>query len=327
MGDEEAVPNWWGFQDAVLNLRKFPFDMQKISFIIKAEAFRTHPIFKSAPNLKRTTHWGDDDSLAIFCDECSLQQYRIIAKDAGAQNRHQFWKDSTKMRQSRNQASNNPNCNPSLESSGDMTSPNNKGEPEVDLPLGHNPSQPSPHSSKAERSDKYVVDIFVERLKRSHHWYSLIMIFILTILCISCTYDVASATVSSRLSICLLIILALAEYTSKRPAPIEKSARMTFWDWVLFVMFAFLALLVFTNTVSVTMCAGFHGEAPAYLIEMHEDYKDVCDVGWCYSRRIDCSILAVFFTLFFILLGVMYVYGSISANERQALADAIQSGS
>merc|ERR1712224_239885 len=185
-----------------MDLQRFPCDLQKISIIIKAESFRNHPKFKVPPNLKRMSHWQEDDALCLYCDECSLLQYRIVKKNTYARDRA------------------------------------STGESHTDL-------------NKSKRTDHYIVEIEVERLKQTHHWYELMIVMGLPLLCMSGLWDIASPSISSRLSICLLIILALAEYTSHRPAPIEKSARMTFWDWVLFVMFAFLALLVFTNTVSV----------------------------------------------------------------------------
>jgi len=267
------------FKMQSLTLEKFPCDMQKVTLIIKAESFRTHPIFKNAPNLKKTTNWTEDDALAIYCDECSLLQYKIIAKNAG---------------------------------------PRARADTQAATPGDTN------RNAKAPREDQFVVEIWVERLKRSHHWYALMFVFVLPLLCSFSIWDMASASISSRLSICLLIILALAEYTSHRPQPIERSTQITLWDKVLIVIFAFNALLVVTNTVSVTLCGGDHPEAPPYMTEIYNHHQEICGPGWCYSRKIDCNIFTVFVFLFFGTFVWLYFQQAREFTRRQFEAETFK---
>lgn len=266
------------FKMQTMSVEKFPCDLQKMSIIIKAESFRTHPIFKVPPSLKKSTYWGEEDALAIFCDESSLQQYKIIAKRSLPMSRSDLGKLSAK-------------------------------DPMV--------------VKKADRCDHFVVEIWAERLQRSHHWYSLMFVFVLPMVCMSSVWDIASPSISSRLSICLLVILAMTEYTSHRPSPIEKSAYMTTWDWVLIINFVFLSLLLITNTVSVTICGGFHEEAPQYMQDDYQNHEETCSMGWCYSRKIDCTILLVFLSLFVALLMGLHLYQQAQNNEEH-LAEELE---
>jgi hypothetical protein len=140
----------------------------------------------------------------------------------------------------------------------------------------------------AKRGDVYEVHILVERPKFASYVWEMVIMNVLVLLAATAFWDTAAPELSSRMSISLTIILTLAAYTSARPAPIEKAPYVTFHDWWEQVCMLLVTGISVQNVFAVVLCGGQHEEAPAYMAEMFERNEEICSVGWCYSRNIDC---------------------------------------
>eukprot|EP00929_Paragymnodinium_shiwhaense_P119526 TRINITY_DN91439_c0_g1_i1.p1 TRINITY_DN91439_c0_g1~~TRINITY_DN91439_c0_g1_i1.p1 ORF type:complete len:891 (+),score=174.95 TRINITY_DN91439_c0_g1_i1:62-2674(+) len=143
------------------------------------------------------------------------------------------------------------------------------------------------------RPDTYEVHILVERPRFGSYVYDIVIINLLV--CVSATafWDTAAPELSSRMSISLTVILTIAAYTSSRPAPIEKAPYVTFHDWSEQVSMLLVTGISIQNVFAVVLCGGQHEEAPPYMREIFESNEELCSVGWCYSRNIDCRALLV----------------------------------
>jgi hypothetical protein len=142
-----------------------------------------------------------------------------------------------------------------------------------------------------KRGDVYEVHILVERPKFASYVWEMVIMNVLVLLSASAFWDTAAPELSSRMSISLTIILTLAAYTSARPAPIEKAPYVTFHDWWEQVCMLLVTGISVQNVFAVVLCGGHHEDAPAYMTEMFERNQEMCSVGWCFSRKIDCSAL------------------------------------
>merc|ERR1712226_1640385 len=101
-------------------------------------------------------------------------------------------------------------------------------------------------------------------------------------------FDVSSADLSSRMSITLTVILTIA--VSSRPACIAKSRYVTFYDRFMLLSLAIAAFMSCANVISVRKCGGHNSDAPPFMQEEYEINKQSCEVGWCSSTKLDCSI-------------------------------------
>merc|ERR1719230_1294328 len=116
---------------------------------------------------------------------------------------------------------------------------------------------------------------------------------VLVFLAATSFWDTAAPEISSRMSISLTVILTLASYTASRPAPIEKAPYVTFHDWCEQMSMLLVTGISIQNVFAVVLCGGQHEEAPPYMKEMFEENEELCSVGWCFSRNIDCRALIV----------------------------------
>jgi hypothetical protein len=242
-----------------VNLKCFPFDMQVLP--IRLKAARCRSLLASPP-----------DSVAVSPSCPPSPKYKRV-----------FLVDSVTMTQDEGYR----RAEPRLRGRGHFAVPA-AGDSLVEFQIcSVTGCHPDP-----ERGDVYEVSILVER-PLSHYIYDVLIMNLLVGLAACAFWDTASADLSSRMSISLTIILTLAAYTSTRPAPIEKAPYVTFHDWCEQMSMFLVTGISIQNVVAVTLCGGFHQEAPSYMADMFEKHQEQCDVGWCLSRKIDCQGLLV----------------------------------
>lgn len=152
-------------------------------------------------------------------------------------------------------------------------------------------------TAKRCNGEMFQVQIFVERPWLSSYTWNLFIMTTLVLLSATSFWDTASPDLSSRLSISLTIILTLAAYTSNRAAPIEKTPSLTFQDEYELLCLILVIIVSLMNIVSVVMCGGDNENAPAFMQEEFESNAELCDMGICSSRKIDCEFCFVFLVI------------------------------
>eukprot|EP00927_Polykrikos_kofoidii_P045370 TRINITY_DN3931_c0_g1_i1.p1 TRINITY_DN3931_c0_g1~~TRINITY_DN3931_c0_g1_i1.p1 ORF type:complete len:884 (-),score=96.26 TRINITY_DN3931_c0_g1_i1:707-3358(-) len=159
--------------------------------------------------------------------------------------------------------------------------------------LEFNIRQLAGHHPEPQRRDMYEVSILVERPFRGSYSWDLLIMNLLVLLAASALWDTAAPELSSRMSISLTIILTLAAYCGSRPAPIEKAPYVTLHDWCEQMSMLLVTGISFQNVFAVVLCGGHHGEAPIHMKDMYEENQEICDVGWCFSRKVDCHAILI----------------------------------
>lgn len=149
-------------------------------------------------------------------------------------------------------------------------------------------------TSKQCNGQTFRVQIFVERPMLSSYTWNLVITSVLVLLSATSFWDTASPDISSRLSISLTIILALAAYTSNRAAPIEKTPSLTFQDEYELMCLIFVIIVSLMNIVSVVICGGDNEKAPDFMQARFNSNEDLCMEGVCSSRKIDCHFMFAF---------------------------------
>jgi len=160
------------------------------------------------------------------------------------------------------------------------------------------------HHHEKNRGDAYEVCIVIERPKISSYFWDIIIQNLLVMLAATAFWDTASADLSSKMSITLVVILTLAAYTSSRPSPIEKAPYVTLHDWNEQTSMMVTTVISLQNVLSVVRCGGEKPDAPSFMKEEFERNADECAVGWCHARNRDC--VGLLFTAGLWLLLMLY---------------------
>lgn len=155
----------------------------------------------------------------------------------------------------------------------------------------------------------YRVQITIARPPFSSYFWSMVVMNLLVLLSTVSFWDTAAPEISSRMTIALTILLTIATSTSNRPKPIENAMALTYYDRCAMISLAMVSCLSVLNVASVTMCSGEHPEAPAYMFDMHEENGELCNVGWCKSRNIDCHFLSIFLVIFLVVSVANFLTG------------------
>eukprot|EP00927_Polykrikos_kofoidii_P045372 TRINITY_DN3931_c0_g3_i1.p1 TRINITY_DN3931_c0_g3~~TRINITY_DN3931_c0_g3_i1.p1 ORF type:complete len:860 (-),score=99.45 TRINITY_DN3931_c0_g3_i1:214-2793(-) len=165
-----------------------------------------------------------------------------------------------------------------------------------------------------QRSDIYEVSILVERPFRGSYSWDLLIMNLLVLLAATALWDTAAPELSSRMSISLTILLTLAAYCGSRPAPIERAPYVTLHDWCEQMSILLVTGISFQNVFAVALCGGHHEEAPIHMKDMYEENQGICDVGWCFSRKVDCHAILVLIVTWVCLL--IYTVVSLARSRR-----------
>lgn len=158
------------------------------------------------------------------------------------------------------------------------------------------------HHMEKQRTDNYEVCIIVERPKMSTYTWDIVIQNLLVFLAASAFWDASAADLASRLSISLTVILTLAAYTSSRPSPIERAPYITLHDWNEQTSIFLTTVISFFSVLTIVQCGGERADAPVFMQEEYQLHVDVCEVGWCYSRNVDCTGLLYSLGLWVLLL-------------------------
>jgi len=182
-------------------------------------------------------------------------------------------------------------------------------------------TDPEKVEQRKQKEDSYKVSIIIGRPMYSSYLSDLVVMIVLVLLAMTSFWDTAAPELSSRMSISLTIILTLAAYTSTRPPPIVKCPKLTFQDRYEVWSFFNVTVVSIMNLFSVSMCGGEHPEAPQYMKDMYNIHEEICDVGWCHSRAIDCHFMVIFLSSFTVGSAVMIrrVF-----RERMTLTPAVR---
>lgn len=248
---------------SAVNLKCFPFDIQVLP--VKLKAARCRGLALGTPRL--------EPSAGEQIHKVHLVDAGLFPPEAG------YWETS-----------------PHLRSRGHFALP-----AADDSLLEFNISGLTGCRPEPQRVDTYEVHILVERPKFASYVWDIVIMNLLVLLSATAFWDTAAPELSSRMSISLTVILTLAAYTSSRPAPIEKAPYVTFHDWCEQVCMLLVTCISVQNVFAVVLCGGQHEEAPVYMVEMFEQNQEICSVGWCLSRRIDCRGLIVLVVVWLLL--------------------------
>eukprot|EP00928_Gymnodinium_smaydae_P037966 TRINITY_DN26291_c0_g1_i1.p1 TRINITY_DN26291_c0_g1~~TRINITY_DN26291_c0_g1_i1.p1 ORF type:complete len:1029 (+),score=206.62 TRINITY_DN26291_c0_g1_i1:66-3089(+) len=159
-----------------------------------------------------------------------------------------------------------------------------------------------------KRRDVYQVNILIERPRCASYVWDVVIMNVLVALSATAFWDTAAPELSSRMSISLTVILTLAAYTSSRPAPIEKAPYVTFHDWCEQVCMLLVTGISIQNVFAVVTCGGQHEEAPPHMVELFERSEELCSVGWCLSRQIDCRALLLLLAAWLVLMAYSFIW-------------------
>lgn len=173
-----------------------------------------------------------------------------------------------------------------------------------------------------ERKDLYEVGILVQRPPFASYFWDIILMNLFVVLAATAFWDTSSADLSSRMSISLTVILTLAAYTSSRPDPIAKAPYVTFHDWMEQMCMFLVTGISIQNVVAVVQCGGQSGDAPPYMQAEFELNPELCAVGWCKSRNVDCRGLTLLVVCWVLL--VLYSITWLVRTRRRAMCEALR---
>lgn len=174
--------------------------------------------------------------------------------------------------------------------------------------------------------ESFQVTVVVNRPILGHQLGEFTVLITLTLLSVASFWDVASPELSSRMSITLTIILALAAYTSERPAAIEKCPYPTIQDNVELIAMFFVMIVAIMNVVAVVNCGGESPEAPAHMQALYLHYQDgLCSESFAGMRYIDFwSFIAFLAAVAVVVLAmVLYIRGVRQSLLKKRLKDAM----
>lgn len=174
--------------------------------------------------------------------------------------------------------------------------------------------------------EAFQVTVVVKRPIFGHQLGESCVLIMLTLLSAVSFWDVASADLSSRMSITLTIILTLAAYTSSRPTAIEKCPYPTIQDRIELIAMCFAMVVAIQNVIAVVHCGGEDQESPSFMQAFYSIHEDgMCAESHWGLRYIDfCSLMvlgsAFVVALFYTAVKVKVMRDSLLKNK---LKDAI----
>jgi len=262
-----------------VDLRCFPFDVQALP--IKLKARRCHGLAFATP---------------AAGSQCAFPGRVDLAESSGMLFEESYWARDACLRGQGNYI---------LETAGDSL-------------LEFNMAGLTGRFPNENRRDFYEACVFVKRPFLSSYFWHFLLLNLVVMLAATAFWD-AAPELSSRMSISLTMMLTLAAYTSSRPLPIKRATYVTFHDWCEQISMLLVTGISIQNVVVVVSCGGQHEVAHPYLAEEFERHGDKCELGWCMSRKLDCSGLTLLLVMW-LLLGIYSVFWLIRLRRASASA-------